>query len=158
MNLLKTMFCGLKTGSMRRLPYLGYSVFLYVLLLVLACIFFFVGIAALAYLDLNMVAIVIGVGLYVIVSSASLYASIVLTIKRIRNIGFQKPISTFILLVASAVLMVMLIEYLELAGLAILYWAMNGLYMIFYVAVQLFLFLAPEGCIGKSKLNKMMTA
>lgn len=149
MNFLKTMFCGIKSGSMGRLPYLGYSVFLFTLMLVLGCLLVFGGVALLTYLDLSVAMIVIVVSLYVVVSTAGLYASIVLTIKRMRNIGFQKPFLYFVCTIVLALLMVMLIEYLELEGPIILYTVLNVLYMVFFALVQLFLFIAPEGYVGK---------
>ncbi len=151
MNLLKTMFCGLKTGSMGRLAYSGYNAFLFVIAIVLGCLFLFGGIAILAYLNLSVSMLIIGGGAYVIVSALVLYASIVVTIKRMRNIGFKRPILYFFALIIMAVLMVTLIEYVDVTGPVILGTVLNVLYTLFYVFVQLFLFLAPEGYIGNQK-------
>lgn len=149
MSFLKSMFGDLRTGSLRRLPYLGYSVFLFVLMLVLGGLLIFGGVALLAWLNLSMTMMIIIGSFYVVVSCAALYASIILTIKRMRNIGFQKPILYFIVFFILALLMSMLIEYLEITGPVFLYYLLSAFYVIFYISIQLFLYIAPESYVRK---------
>lgn len=166
----RVLFCEAKTGELRRLPYFGYLLFTSI---------FFGFLLSLVILPLEMLMMFFGssllhalIGLLVLIIlviywAASVYASSVLMIKRMRNIGFKRPILYFFLYMAFILLFVggvFLHAFMNIDFVAIQqtndiaplvpYFVWGGISYLIIIIISLFVLFAPEGTLNQSKKLK----
>lgn len=166
----RILFCDAKTGELRRLPYFGYlffvsiflSLLLYLVLLPFQMLMMFSSSSVFAVL-VGLVAIVAGL----VYGISSFYATAVLMIKRMRNIGFKRPILYFWLYMAFVfgVLGVLVLHAVMTLDFTILketkdigplvpYLIWGGIYYLLSLGFSLFVLFAPEGTLNSSKKLK----
>ncbi|MBP9693201.1 MAG: hypothetical protein KBE16_00625 [Alphaproteobacteria bacterium] len=166
----RVLFCEAKTGELRRLPYFGYLLFtsiffgflLHLITLPFQMLMMFFGSTFL----LAIIGVFVMI-LLVIYWIASFYATAVLMIKRMHNIGFSRPILYFCLymLYFFGVLggfflhLVMTVDFAalqETKDIAPLvpYFIWGGIWYLTVIIFSLFILFAPEGTLNSTKKLK----
>ena len=166
----RVLFCEAKTGELRRLPYFGYLLFtsiffgflLHLITLPFQMLMMFFGSTFLLAIIGVFVMIIL-----VIYWIASFYATAVLMIKRMRNIGFSRPILYFCLymLYFFGILggfflhLVMTVDFAalqETKDIAPLvpYFIWGGIWYLTVIIFSLFILFAPEGTLNSTKKLK----
>lgn len=166
----RILFCEAKIGELRRLPYLGYLLFtsvffgflLSLVTLPLQMLIMFFGSTILLTLIGFLVMIIL-----VIYWAVSVYASAVVMIKRMRNIGFKRPILYFFLYIAFMLLFVgglFLHAFMSVDFTAIQqtndisplvpYFVWGGISYLIILIFSLFVLFAPEGTLNSSEKGK----
>lgn len=166
----RVLFYDAKTGELRRLPYFGYLLFtsvffgflLYLVTLPFQMLMMFFGSSLLLALIGFFVMIIL-----VIYWIASFYATAVLMIKRMRNIGFKRPI---LYLLLYFVFMIVALGGVVLHGLMTVdftaiqqtndisplvpYFVWGGISYLIILVFSLYVLFAPEGSLNQSKSLK----
>lgn len=138
--MFRSLFCDFKTGTMRRLPYLGYTAFLFIIaiLLVLA-----IRILSSPGLDIIRDILIIPI---IITFFTVLYSSTVITAKRLRHIGVERARLYSLLILAGSFLMETIIRFSDQNALML-----TAMYYTAIFIVQGFLVFAPENFMNRFK-------
>lgn len=139
-KMFQSLFCDFKTGSMRRLPYLGYTVFLLVIAILLVLV---IHILSSPGLDIIRGIAIIPI---IIIMFAILYSSVVISAKRLRHIGIERARLYSILILGGSFLMEIIIRFSDQNAPML-----TAIYYTTVFIVQGFLIFTPENFMNRFK-------
>ena len=138
--MFQSLFCGFKTGTMRRLPYFGYTALLFtiaILLIVVLRILSSPGLEIIRFIAIIPI---------IVLEFAILYSSVVMSAKRLRNIGIERAKLYSLLILGGAIFMEIIIAFFHEHAVAL-----TAIYYTLCLIIEIFLIFTPENYIKGSR-------
>lgn len=138
--MFQSLFCGFKTGTMQRLPYFGYTALLFtiaILLIVVLRILSSPGLEVVRFIAIIPI---------ILLEFAILYSSVVLSAKRLRNIGIERAKLYSLLILGGAIFMEIIIAFFHEHAVAL-----TAIYYTLCLIIEIFLIFTPENYMKRSQ-------